>query len=67
MVMQTVINSTTKQVQRHGYCDFSTDGSFDSGTEEIIEKDFVFEPPVDGATPNWWWNHATESFQQEAP
>lgn len=60
---RVVIDKTTKDVKRYGYCDFENDGSFDSGTEEIVEHYFVFDPrPSDTVT--WRWNATLETFEQ---
>jgi hypothetical protein len=60
---QVVIDKTTKDVKRFGYCDFENDGSFDSETEEIIEHYFVFDPRP-SATVTWRWNSSLETFEQ---
>ena len=57
MVLQTVINKTSKLALRSGYCDFENDGSFNSATEEIIEYEFIFYPPID--QQDWYWNGST--------
>ena len=69
MTLQTVINSTTKRVLRSGYTLFSADGSFDAATEEVIEADFMFDPPLydemlDSET-GWYWDGTT--FTTTAP
>lgn len=63
MIRQEVIDKTTKVVKRHGFCDFANDGQFDPDTEQIIEKDFDFDPDIDDVT--WTWNATTETFDQE--
>ena len=69
MIKQVVINKTTKKVLRWGYCDFTNDGSFDSVTEEVIEKDFIFDPPLydmfTDVTTEWYWDG--ETFTQTSP
>ena len=57
MQKHEVIDKTTKQVKRWGYCDFTQDGSFDTNTEEQIIHDFVFDPDIDET--NWYWNGST--------
>lgn len=57
MIMQNVIDKTSKIVKRYGYCDFENDGSFDSENEEIIEYEFTFYPPID--QQDWYWNGST--------
>lgn len=55
--MESVIDKTSKIVKRHGFCDFENDGAFDSNTEEIVVKDFFFNPDID--TQDWYWNGTT--------
>jgi hypothetical protein len=62
-ILQCVINKTTKKVKRFGFCDFWNDGKFDSGTEEIVEQNFIFNSlPL--AYQDWYWNGST--YQQGA-
>lgn len=65
MIRQVVIDKVSKQVKRHGFCNFENDGSFNSETEEIIEKDFIFNPDID--EQDWYWNEGIYEFQQTAP
>lgn len=63
-ILQCIIDSTTKQVKRFGFCDFEDDGSFDSGTEEIIEQNFLFTSlPLILTYQDWYWNGST--FQRD--
>jgi hypothetical protein len=55
--MQVVIDSTTKEVKRFGYCDMENDGEFEPGTETMVEKNFVFEPSIKDSI--WTWNDTT--------
>ena len=69
MIKQVVINKTTKKVLRWGYCDFTNDGMLDPDTEEVIEKDFIFDPPLSdmytGVTTEWYWDG--ETFTETPP
>jgi hypothetical protein len=69
VTLQTVINSATKQVLRSGYCDFASDGSFNAGTEEVVELGFVFDPPLYAPETEtetaWYWDGST--FTTTAP
>ena len=65
MPRKFVIDKTTKQVKRHGFSDFANDGTFDSGTEEIIEKSASLVPGIHAQ--NWYWNASTQEFQITAP
>jgi hypothetical protein len=56
-VKQIVIDSTTKEVKRFGYCDMENDGQFNDGTETMIENDFIFDPPISQKV--WTWNDTT--------
>lgn len=56
---ETVIDKTSKEVKRYGYCDFLNDGSFDSDTEEIIDGFFEFDPDY-----NYTYNVSTETFDK---
>lgn len=60
---QNVIDKTTKVVKRWGFCDFENDGSFDENTEEIIVKNFLFDPDIDETT--WLWDSELETFVEE--
>ncbi len=55
--LQVVIDKTTKEVKRSGYTDFVNDGSFDSDTEEVIEKDFIFK-----FDKSYKWDEAQDTF-----
>lgn len=57
MIRKEVIDKVSKRVKRHGFCDFENDGTFDSETEEIIEKDFDFVPNIN--IQDWYWNGTT--------
>lgn len=54
-----VLNKTTKQVLRWGFCDFANDGKFNSITEEIISTNLF--PSVDTSIEVCYWNGT--SFQ----
>ena len=60
MQKQFVIDKITKQVLRYGFCDFTNDGNFLSEIEEIVESNAVLE----GDETPWYWNSATQEFQQ---
>lgn len=60
-----VIDKTTKQVKRFGFCDFLNDDVFDGLTEEIIENESILDPPIDETV--WYWNGETSQFQTTAP
>lgn len=61
-IQQVVIDSTTKVAKRLGYCDMENDGSFNSDTEQMVEFDFDFNPPIEEA--EWTWDGDT--FNQGA-
>lgn len=61
-IKQIVIDSTTKAVKRHGYCDFANDGSFDAVTELIIEKDFIFTQSIHDVT--WQYDPGGVTFNK---
>jgi len=54
---KVVIEATTGKVLRHGYSDFANDHTLESGTEQIIESEFVFAPDID--IWNWYWTGST--------
>jgi len=54
---QIIIDSTTKEVKRHGMGDMENDSAFDSGSETLISNDFKFDPSLDEAA--WTWNGST--------
>ena len=62
---QFVIDKTTKKVLRFGFCDFANDGSFTSGTEEIIENNGILLPPLE--EQDWYWNQNLGEFQKTQP
>jgi len=63
MIRQVVIRKNDNKVLRHGFCDFENDGSFNSEIEEIIEKDFTFNPDIDDQ--GWYWHPELETFTTE--
>ena len=60
MIKQIVIDKTTKNVKRWGYCDFQNDGTFNSDTEQIIEKEFIFNPDID--EQDWQYDNGSGEF-----
>ena len=60
IAQQNVIDKTTKIVKRWGRCDFENDGSFDSDTEQIITKEFVFDPDID--VQDWEYDSELDTF-----
>lgn len=60
MTRQNVINKTTKQVLRFGFCDFQNDGSFDAVNESVI----ISNKPV---ALDWYWHEETLDFKEIAP
>lgn len=60
-----VIDTTTKQVKRHGFVDFANENIFDSLTEEVIEKDYC--PAARLQDQELYWNATTEEFQTYSP
>ena len=60
MIAQHVIDKTTKQVKRSGFTPFATDGTLDSGTEQVIE--FGGEV-LDLLDSDYYWNGS--SFQTD--
>jgi len=60
MIKQIVIDKTTKNVKRWGYCDFQNDGTFNSDTEQIIEKEFIFNPDID--EQDWQYDSGSGEF-----
>ena len=59
-ILQIVIRKSDNQVLRIGHCDFANDGTFNSETEEIIEKDFIFYPDL--VTKIWEYDDEEETF-----
>ncbi len=53
-IPQVVIDSTSKVVKRMGNTDMAALPDFDSGTESVVETDFVFDPPLSGYTAEFW-------------
>ena len=47
-------------VERFGYCDFENDGSFDADNEQIIEREFIFDPDI--RSEDWEYDSATDTF-----
>jgi hypothetical protein len=63
-IMQFVIDKTSKELLRFGNCDFANDGQFNSGTEEIIEKDFNFDETFSPEV-TYYYNSSTQEFQTD--
>lgn len=61
MILNTVINKDTKRVKRWGYCDFTASPEFNPETEEVIEKEFLFDGEKELI---WYWIPAEETFKQ---
>lgn len=63
MALKVVIDKITKRVKRFGYCDFASLPNFDSSAEEVIEKDFLFDPPL--LEKVWKYNTTSLTFEEE--
>lgn len=61
MPRQIVIDSTTKQVKRHGYTTFT----IDPNTEQVIEMDFDFIPNIN--EQDWYYDEVNNTFVQTPP
>lgn len=62
---QVVVNQTSKIVLRHGFCDFSSDGTWDVTTHEAIISTFCFYPTI--KSQSWWYHTTDTSFKMVAP
>jgi hypothetical protein len=62
---RVVISNSTQYVLRHGYCDFTNDGSFDSENETVLTTPVVFDPPIRRQT--WAWVSEGTTFVQTTP
>jgi hypothetical protein len=62
---RVVIAKDTQYVLRHGYCDFSSDGSYDATTQTILTTPVVFDPPI----TRQLWAYVSEgpTFVQTTP
>jgi len=60
---QYVVDKTTKKLKRYGNCDFENDGSFNSGTEEIVDLPndgfFIDKTHPDMDEQDYYWNGST--------
>ena len=56
-IQQVVIDSSTNIAKRAGFCDMENDGSFNSDTETMVEKNFAFNPSIDSV--EWIWDGDT--------
>jgi len=52
---QFVLRQADQLVLRCGYCDFTVDGSFNPGTEEILVLEWATKPNL-LLGEQWYWN-----------
>jgi len=63
-IRQHVLNKISKKVLRSGHVDFINESIFNAETEEVLEQDFEFDPPLQ--IRNWYYNTSTGLFEQGA-
>jgi hypothetical protein len=60
-----LIDKTTKQVIMWGYTDPTKNSNYDVATQDIIVSNQLLDPDID--EKDWYWNEATQLFQDTQP